>query len=37
VVNLVLVAAVAGSLAFLTYRFVELPAMSRKWRQARPG
>jgi peptidoglycan/LPS O-acetylase OafA/YrhL len=37
VVNLVMVSAVAGTLAFLTYRFVELPAMSRKRRPARPG
>jgi peptidoglycan/LPS O-acetylase OafA/YrhL len=32
-VNLVVVAAAAGGLAWLTYRYVELPALSRKRRQ----
>ena len=32
-VNLVVLAAVAGALASLTYRFVERPAMARKRRQ----
>jgi peptidoglycan/LPS O-acetylase OafA/YrhL len=36
-VNLLVLAAAAGLLAFLTYRYVELPAMSRKRRQVRPG
>jgi peptidoglycan/LPS O-acetylase OafA/YrhL len=35
-VNLVVIAAVSGTLAFLTYRIVELPAMSRTRRQVRP-
>jgi peptidoglycan/LPS O-acetylase OafA/YrhL len=36
-INLVTLAAAAGVLAFLTYRYVERPAMSHKWRQIRPG
>ena len=36
VVNLVVITAVTGTLAFLTYRFVELPAMNPKRRPARP-
>jgi peptidoglycan/LPS O-acetylase OafA/YrhL len=37
VANLLVIATVAGTLAFLTHRFVELPAMSRKRRPVPPG
>lgn len=36
-INLVVLATTAGALAFLTYRYVELPAMSRKRRQVGPA